>query len=109
MSSNTIGRSKIRRDESPELKRSNIEKQLEVFALDWQLKKAAVAMTVVRYRDSILLGIVHVLGRSIEDATWAQPRLAVVAGLTQLDKTLIQGSGWRSMLNMGGGRGGRLS
>ena len=44
----------------------------------------------------------HGLGRSFEDTTWAQPRLALVAGLTQLDKVSIQGSGWCSLLNIGG-------
>ena len=44
----------------------------------------------------------HGMGRSFEDTTWAQLRLALVAGLTHLDKNLIQGGGRRSLLNIGG-------
>ena len=69
--------------------------------MDWQLEKTGAAMTLVRNRDSVLLGFVHILGRRIGDTTWAQPGLALVEGLAHLGQILIRGSGWYRLFNLG--------
>ena len=80
--SNTIRWDKITSAENPTRKQLNTQSSIEIFIMDWQLEKLGIAMTLVRYQNSMLLGYIQIMGQSIGETNWTQPSLALAASLT---------------------------
>ena len=53
----------------------------------------ALALTIVLFRGSPLIGAVRIIGRCIGGASWAHAGLALAGGLGYLEGTLMTGEG----------------
>ena len=74
---------------------------IEVYTLGWQRKNTALALTLVRYRGSSIIGVTRLLGRCIGDASGAQAGLALAAGSSHFDNTLVRNGQMCGLLNKG--------